>query len=56
MRTVEHKYDPPDPKAECTCGLDSSPNGMRYSNICPKHDGQHYDIVSGEDEDEEQTT
>lgn len=51
MRTVEHGYDPPDPNAKCICGLDSSPDGMRYSNVCPKHDGQHYNVVT-EDDDE----
>lgn len=55
LRTIKQRFDPPDPKAECTCGLDDSPTGMRYSNICPKHDGQRYDLVT-EDDDETRAT
>lgn len=32
-------FYPPDPNAECTCGLDTSEDGFRYDVVCPKHDG-----------------
>ena len=48
-RIIDSGYRPPDPQAVCVCGKDDADDSPvlrpRLAIVCPKHDGEVYDIV-----------
>jgi len=49
-----HGHNPPDPNAKCICGSDDD-SGFRYSIVCPKHDGEYFEMIVDDEAETLQT-